>query len=154
MPLYCYKGIDFRRQILTSTDVRIWRIKSNCVFDLAQFVAETFSFKLCFSYVEARWMVGSNETHRTNVDEDQFSLYVHKGGLKPDFFHFIFQATDLFSLDKNRGQLETSNQCWISVSSILSHCQHWFNIYSLLGDERNSSLKANLIISMCYQFQV
>ena len=43
------------------------------------------------------WRTVSSQSshHPQEVLLAQFSLYVHKGGLKPDSFHFISQATQL-----------------------------------------------------------
>ena len=46
------------------------------------------------------WRTVSSQSshHPQEVLLAQFSLYVHKGGLKPDSFHFIFYVMDLWSI--------------------------------------------------------
>ena len=46
------------------------------------------------------WRTVSSQSshHPQEVLLAQFSLYVHKGGLKPDSFHFIFISGDLLAL--------------------------------------------------------
>ena len=45
------------------------------------------------------WRTVSSQSshHPQEVLLAQFSLYVHKGGLKPDSFHFIFQMSDIWA---------------------------------------------------------
>ena len=47
------------------------------------------------------WRTVSSQSshHPQEVLLAQFSLYVHKGGLKPDSFHFIFRHQNLISVD-------------------------------------------------------
>ena len=47
------------------------------------------NFKSCV------WRTVSSQSshHRQEVLLAQFSLYVHKGGLKPDYLHFIFNGS-------------------------------------------------------------
>ena len=48
------------------------------------------------------WRTVSSQSshHPQEVLLAQFSLYVHKGGLKPDSFHFIFMLSDLLKKRK------------------------------------------------------
>ena len=78
------------------------------------------NFKSCV------WRTVSSQTshHPQEVLLAQFSLYVHKGGLKPDSFHFI--------PGYSRGQLPSI--IWSTVYDAGPTLkQHWFNVSCLLG---------------------
>ena len=45
--------------------------------------------------------VSSQSSHHPQVLLAQFSLYVHKGGLKPDSFHFIFTIDQMAHKSQN-----------------------------------------------------
>ena len=45
-----------------------------------------------FEYCVWRTVSSQSSHHPQDVLLSQFSLYVHKGGLKPDSFHFIYYA--------------------------------------------------------------
>ena len=51
------------------------------------------------------WRTVSSQSshHPQEVLLAQFSLYVHKGGLKPDSFHFICTLTKTLSLRRDEG---------------------------------------------------
>ena len=49
--------------------------------------------------------------HPQEVLLAQFSLYVHKGGLKPDSFHFVC----MWALRFMPGRHETSARCWVGI---------------------------------------
>ena len=83
------------------------------------------NFESCISRT-----VSSQSYHLQGVLLAQFSLYVHKGGLKPDSFYFIFQssslrgvvgflsfgvASRLFSYHPSKH--ETLTQCQIYINS-------------------------------------
>ena len=59
------------------------------------------------------WRTVSSQSshHPQEVLLAQFSLYVHKGGLKPDSFHFI----SFLSSEQTR---YIKNQCWSNVVSV------------------------------------
>ena len=72
------------------------------------------------------WRTVSSQSshHPQEVLLAQFSLYVHKGGLKPDSFHFALiepvqmaQLLSDFGL-KLRGRLLGSNQCRVGCLSL------------------------------------
>ena len=46
----------------------------------------------------------------------QFSLYVHKGGLKPDSFHFISRFTDIWCQIKQRSVIFNHLKLWVAVA--------------------------------------
>ena len=50
------------------------------------------------------WRTVSSQSshHPQEVLLAQFSLYVHKGGLKPDSFHFIFHCSDAYPIPSAR----------------------------------------------------
>ena len=60
------------------------------------------------------WRTVSSQSshHPQDVLLAQFSLYVHKGGLKPDSFHFISRL----NLEL-RGKYEKASQCWFNVGT-------------------------------------
>ena len=68
------------------------------------------------------WRTVSSQSshHPQEVLLAQFSLYVHKGGLKPDSFHFLFRRDDTFGGDivLLRSQKTRDVQQW------------WFNVGS------------------------
>ena len=49
----------------------------------------------------------------------QFSLYVHKSGLKPDSFHFILTAGTETSLGRNSVLLDLSVDCPVACESYM-----------------------------------
>ena len=67
--------------------------------------------------------------HPQEVLLAQFSVYVHKGGLKPDSFHFFCQHS------KQTQDVEPMLvQCWYTVCDAHpASNQHWFNASCLLG---------------------
>ena len=50
---------------------------------------------LNFEFCVWRTVSSQSSHHPQEVLLAQFSLYVHKGGLKPDSFHFIFTSMDI-----------------------------------------------------------
>ena len=58
------------------------------------------------------WRTVSSQSshHPHEVFLAQFSLYVHKGGLKPDSSHFIFQGA---MLNASKGPLLAGSLCFI-----------------------------------------
>ena len=70
------------------------------------------------------WRTVSSQSshHPQEVLLAQFSLYVHKGGLKPDSFHFIFivlqsTTTSLFCLNVTCDKIHVTP--WLELSTIL-----------------------------------
>ena len=61
----------------------------------------------------------------------QFSLYVHKGGLKPDSFHFLLELRNIYYfthfLFKNM-LVEMSEQCYKILFSNSAHLRDFINI--------------------------
>ena len=57
------------------------------------------------------WRTVSSQSshHLQEVLLAQFSLYVHKGGLKPDSFHFIFSVTDTCDPTKPNNTIDGPN---------------------------------------------
>ena len=69
-------------------------------------VACSASDRQCSNFESCVWRTASSHSshHPQEVLLAQFSLYVHKGGLKPDSFHFFFFGlhglnTDIFALN-------------------------------------------------------
>ena len=79
-----------------------------------------------FEFCVWRTVSSQSSHHPQEVLLAQFSLYVHKGGLKPDSFHFTAQQTqDVASM---------LDQPWFTVHDVGPTLnQHWFNILCLLG---------------------
>ena len=81
------------------------------------------------------WRTVSSQSshHPQEVLLAQFSLYVHKGGLKPDSFHFILEKHSATS---------SKYEIWRNAALMLAHClwrwacctfyQNWFNVCFLL----------------------
>ena len=71
------------------------------------------------------WRTVSSQSshHPQEVLLAQFSLYVHKGGLKPDSFHFSFPPPLETIIDN---YLSTSDQ---NMMTILTFCSEYFLIY-------------------------
>ena len=69
------------------------------------------------------WRTVSSQSshHPQEVLLAQFSLYVHKGGLKPDSFHFI--SVFLFSLAMNL--CDTSFICLFTLQQIYKDCTQY-----------------------------
>ena len=71
--------------------------------------------------------VSSHSSHHPQeVLLAQFSLYVHKGGLKPDSFHFILQLTRVASGLTHPRTLSEMTQYYtksVDIGSALGH--HW-----------------------------
>ena len=61
-------------------------------------VAYSASDRQGLNFESCVWRTVSSQSshHPQEVLLAQFSLYVHKGGLKPDSFHFIFYVTRLY----------------------------------------------------------
>ena len=61
-------------------------------------VACSASDRQSSNFVSCVWRTVSSQSshHPQEVLLAQFSLYVHKGGLKPDSFHFHFQGVATF----------------------------------------------------------
>ena len=59
------------------------------------------------------WRTVSSQSshHPQEVLLAQFSLYVHKGGLKPDSFHFICVGTN----GSQTSNHDTLTHCWVNV---------------------------------------
>ena len=73
------------------------------------------------------WRTVSSQSshHPQEVLLAQFSLYVHKGGLKPDLFHFLRHFPGIGSaLDGSLVYL-TLKQCWFNVGHRL---RRWTNV--------------------------
>ena len=67
------------------------------------------------------WRTVSSQSshHPQEVLLAQFSLYVHKGGLKPDSFHFVTQAQDFTNIGSTACRCIASFTCLLtSVNSI------------------------------------
>ena len=74
------------------------------------------------------WRTVSSQSshHPQEVHLAQFSLYVHKGGLKPDSFHLIFtslfaqswQYRDRRNFEVGRGIRIIFIQCWSNVEDV------------------------------------
>ena len=65
------------------------------------------------------WRTVSSQSshHPQEVLLAQFSLYVHKGGLKPDSFHFISQVYDAGSILSHHGiNVAALGRCFFFVS--------------------------------------
>ena len=83
--------------------------------------------------------VSSHSSHHPQeVLLAQFSLYVHKGGLKPDSFNFIYFSSLLFIRARPHKILHVELILSYSGSTIydagLSIKQHWINAsYGLMG---------------------
>ena len=62
------------------------------------------------------WRTVSSQSshHPQEVLLAQFSLYVHKGGLKPDSFHLLAYRTVVRHLYLT-SRHKTLNQCWVNV---------------------------------------
>ena len=67
------------------------------------------------------WRTVSSQSshHPQEILLAQFSLFVHKGGLKPDSFHFIFtgEIADVFLAS-----------CWVVSSTVFSDEMHRFRV--------------------------
>ena len=76
------------------------------------------------NYESCVWRTVSSQSshHPQEVLLAQFSLYVHKGGLKPDSFHFI-------SPDIQASKHDTLKQCWYIFGSA---CRRWPSIIATL----------------------
>ena len=78
------------------------------------------------------WRTVSSQSshHPQEVLLAQFSLYVHKGGLKPDSFHFY--AT--ISVQETRDVEPMQFQCWSGLADggPTINQQYWFNALCLL----------------------
>ena len=66
------------------------------------------------------WRTVSSQSshHPQEVLSAQFSLYVHKGGLKSDSFHFIYNVGTKF------GSISSVSQCYVSRRDI-SIFEYW-----------------------------
>ena len=87
------------------------------------------------------WRTVSSQSshHPQEVLLAQFSLYVHKGGLKPDSFHLYLHGTltlcwFIIHVQQTRHVETIMVLCWASVADVgptLKH--HCFNVSRLLG---------------------
>ena len=80
------------------------------------------------------WRTASSQSshHPQEVLLAQFSLYVHKGGLKPDSFHFIFTGRVITQQTQNISIIFI--QCWTNIEDVgptLYEC--YTNVLCLLG---------------------
>ena len=87
-------------------------------------VACSASDRQASNFESCVWRTVSSQSshHHQEVLLAQFSLYVHKGGLKPDSFHFICLdvKVDFFYVNLRRG--DPANVCGgLSVSTVISH---------------------------------
>ena len=88
-----------------------------------------------------RVVLSHSSNHPQKVLLAQFSLYVHKGGLKPNSFHFICATINHYGLFFSiLGQFlrftdPTLNQYWADFSGWLS--QYCTNIWSIPQDAHN-----------------
>ena len=75
------------------------------------------------------WRTVSSQSshHAQEVPLAQFSLYVHKGGLKPNSFHFIFSGSDWLHCEMCSVEI-FMNLTWFSIWPIR---QYLTNIVSL-----------------------
>ena len=80
------------------------------------------------------WRTVSSQSshHPQEVLLAQFSLYVHKGGLKPDSFHFIlFPYLSLWSLlcfARPKGKIKISPiSCLVTSNDGTDVCKNWYN---------------------------
>ena len=71
------------------------------------------------------WRTVSSQSshHPQEVLLAQFSLYVHKGGLKPDSFHFFFTHLEVVSLYMSNA---TRNFTWVKITHISFICDQIF----------------------------
>ena len=67
------------------------------------------------------WRTVSSQSshHPQEVLLAQFSLYVHKGGLKPDSFHFIFLKPKLQRVQNSAARLITCTPCREHITPVL-----------------------------------
>ena len=77
------------------------------------------------------WRTVSSQSshHPQEVLLAQFSLYVHKGGLKPDSFHFLFDVNS-YSIPQNRRTSTTHHS--LTVSDTVTR-QNQLIIYGIVG---------------------
>ena len=97
------------------------RVKVNIVGSLRdREVACSASDRQGSNFESCVWRTVSSQSshHPQEVLLAQFSLYVHKGGLKPDSFHFCLDSGDPFSRTRLRigrdGHLDQSEACDVS----------------------------------------
>ena len=73
------------------------------------------------------WRTVSSQSshHPQEVLLAQFSLYVHKGGLKPDSFHFIYYVLVAICLipakAKHVYNINTTLRCWADIVQMLHY---------------------------------
>ena len=85
------------------------------------------------------WRTVSSQSshHPQEVLLAQFSLYVHKGGLKPDSFHFFqrFSNSNTYRHPVNETYIEPklTQCCWTNIDGGLTFSQHWLDASCLLG---------------------
>ena len=77
------------------------------------------------------WRTVSSQSshHPQEVLLAQFSLYVHKGGLKPDSFHFEAPPLSYLSLDR----FKSDPDLMMVVDGVPTLNQHWANMLCLMG---------------------
>ena len=103
------------------------------------------------------WRTVSSQSshHPQEVLLAQFSLYVHKGGLKPDSFHFIsflklLDPKHVLICPVNTKQLYDFMQCWTNVEDVGPTLYKWYtNVLYLLG--RRTFSQTLYIYSMLVQ---
>ena len=99
------------------------------------------------------WRTVSSQSshHLQEVLLAQFSLLVHKGGLKPDSFHFIsfiipFWCETLVNTPSKHDADPMLVQCWPTICDAgPTSDQHWFNALCLLGCVQPSNTK-NIVL--------
>ena len=71
------------------------------------------------------WRAVSSQSsrHLQEVLLAQFSLYVHKGGLKPDSFHFFLPEKDIARLQRVQNCLATLASHQVSLTFTLKYAQ-------------------------------
>ena len=107
------------------------RVKVSIVGSLRDWeVACSASDRQGSNFESCVWRTVSSQSshHPQEVLLAQFSLYVHKGGLKPDSFHFIFAK-------HFRVNTQGNTRCSPNVIVMLAHrLRRWPNITITLGE--------------------
>ena len=78
----------------------------------------------CSNFESYVWRTVSSQSshHPQEVLLAQFSLYVHKGGLKPDSFHFTYLPSNLDSYVNARPMLNQRHRRWANINLALGKC--------------------------------
>ena len=99
------------------------------------------------------WRTVSSQSshHPQEVLLAQFSLYVHKGGLKPDLFHFIFATAEITEGCLSLKDCGLLNHV-LKYSWLLHGRQRWLSQWWQLA-VRNSALTKKLPVEFCLFLQ-